>query len=110
MRRSWLRRSGKRKPEVRVTRDGRTLLSGKSYSLLRKQVYERDKGICGICHRFVPWEDYEMDHYRDINGNPILSRGGGKRCDTLECCRTSHRWCNRMRVYNERPVVQKSEF
>ena len=112
MRRSTIR--PKRHQEVKVTKDGRTILYGAAYAKLRKDVYSRDKAICQIetCGGYVQWEDFELDHWRREDGTLILSRGmgGAWRSDTMFCTRTTHRWCNRNRVTNERPsLVQNLE-
>lgn len=96
---------------IRTLKDGRVILSGADYSALRFAVFQRDHHICQICFQRVCWDDYEMDHYRDKQGNPIQSRGGGKRHDSLETCRTSHRWCNRNRVrpqWSKKPLDNHS--
>jgi 5-methylcytosine-specific restriction endonuclease McrA len=100
------RKSRPGRKEVVVTSDGRTILRGKAYRRLRSQVYERDKGICAVCGRRVEWSDYEMDHAFEKDGTPTLTRGmgGSRRNDALECCRTTHAFCNRDRVRKERPV------
>jgi|GEM_PF-3546298 hypothetical protein len=50
-----------------------------------KQVWDRDKGICGICGKPVPFEKFELDHIRP------LSKGG---THTFSNVQVAHRSCN----------------
>lgn len=89
---------------VKIMKDGRRVLSGIDYTNLKRDAFSLAQGACQICGGSVRWDDCELDHYKDIHGNPILSRGmgGSRRHDSLETCRTTHRWCNHNRVANER--------
>lgn len=42
-----------------------------SYTQRRKQIYERDKGICHLCKKHVEFEDSTLDHVvpRSLNGS-----------------------------------------
>lgn len=53
---------------------------------LRKQVYERDGGVCRYCEEAVSWENYQCDHVTP------RSKGGA---DTIENLATSCSRCNR---------------
>lgn len=46
----------------------------------RRNIYIRDKGICGICGRFVPPDCFTIDHIVPI------SKGGTYEYDNLQCC------------------------
>lgn len=46
----------------------------------RRNIYIRDKGICGICGRFVPPDCFTIDHIIPI------SKGGTYDYDNLQCC------------------------
>lgn len=46
----------------------------------RRDIYIRDKGICGICGRFVPPDCFTIDHIIPI------SKGGTYDYDNLQCC------------------------
>jgi hypothetical protein len=37
----------------------------RSWNLLRSQIFLRDKGICWICKRLIPLNEYEMGHLID---------------------------------------------
>lgn len=39
------------------------------WNTLRPKVYARDKGICWVCHKFVPLDDYQLGH--------LVDRGNG---------------------------------
>ena len=52
----------------------------------RTYIYQRDGGMCAYCVKFVPWDQYDVDH--------IVPRAyGGKH--ELGNLRVSHRSCNR---------------
>jgi len=52
---------------------------------LRLDIYNRDKGICWICHEFVPSNEYELGHIID------RCNGGYSDYDNLA---VMHKWCN----------------
>jgi hypothetical protein len=54
----------------------------------RREVYERDAGVCHICSEQIDWDDYDMDHLTP------LGMGGDH---TYENVKASHRGCNRRR-------------
>lgn len=54
----------------------------------RREVYERDAGVCHVCSEAVDWDDYDMDHVVP------LSRGGDHSYANVK---TSHKRCNRAR-------------
>jgi 5-methylcytosine-specific restriction endonuclease McrA len=51
----------------------------------RLEIYDRDQGICHLCHEFVEWDDFSIDHLIPI------SKGGP---DTPANVATSHLRCN----------------
>jgi len=66
--RSPMRR--KRKPSrARVMLDGREVLTGAAWEQRKREVWERDAGLCqiqaapylGICARYVPWPEARLN-------------------------------------------------
>lgn len=51
----------------------------------RSAVYNRYKGRCGICGKFVPYEVFTIDHIVP------LEKGGTNAMENLQC---AHGWCN----------------
>lgn len=60
---------------------------------LRRAIWERDQGICGICGETVNWADLDIDHLapRMIGGS-----------DAPENLRASHHLCNMKRGVKDR--------
>lgn len=65
---------------IRITKDGRTILTGLDYTIFRQQIYFIQGGKCLTCGRWcsldgeMHWPNYFMVHHKD-------GRGGGKRDD-----------------------------
>lgn len=55
----------------------------------RRDIYVRDKGICGICGKFVPPDSFTIDHIVPI------SKGGTYEYSNLQCC---CRKCNQLKA------------
>ena len=53
--------------------------------LERMAIYNRCKGRCGICGRFVPYDESVIDHIIS------LAKGGTNAMENLQC---AHSWCN----------------
>ena len=51
----------------------------------RMAVYNRCKGRCGICGRFVPYDEFTVEHIIP------LEKGGTNAMENLQC---AHSWCN----------------
>ena len=51
----------------------------------RMAVYNRSKGRCGICGKFVPYDEAVIDHIVP------LAKGGTNAMENLQC---AHSWCN----------------
>ena len=54
-------------------------------------VYNRDKGICGICHKIVSIDDYHIDHIIP------LSKGGEHSYNNVQLAHSKcnlHKWAN----------------
>jgi len=68
-----------------ATRRARMGGSANVEPVLRQAIYDRDKGICGICGEFVERKAMTLDHLVPI------SRGGEHTADNLQ---TAHRVCN----------------
>ena len=51
----------------------------------RTAVYNRCKGRCAICGKFVPYDEATIDHISP------LAKGGDNGVDNLQC---AHSWCN----------------
>ena len=60
----------------------------------RRAIYERDRGVCGICDTPVLYADMQIDH--------VLPRGHGGP-DDPENLRATHQHCNRTRKLPPRP-------
>ena len=59
----------------------------------RSEIYIRDKGKCGICGKFIPLNEFTIDHIVPI------SKGGTYDYDNLQCCCFK---CNQLKS-NEMP-------
>ena len=59
----------------------------------RSEIYIRDKGRCGICGKFIPLNEFTIDHIVPI------SKGGTYNYDNLQCCCFK---CNQLKS-NEMP-------
>lgn len=59
----------------------------------RSEIYIRDKGRCGICGKFIPLNEFTIDHIIPI------SKGGTYDYDNLQCCCFK---CNQLKS-NETP-------
>lgn len=79
-------------PDYRTNRAGRG--TKKPWKQIRREVYDRDRGICQVCGDFVEWEYYECGHIIDV------LRGGSDRKSNLLCmCNV----CNRRKpIHNTR--------
>lgn len=51
----------------------------------RAVIYNRCKGRCGICGKFVPYDVFTIDHIVP------LAKGGTNAMENLQC---AHSWCN----------------
>lgn len=51
----------------------------------RMAIYNKCKGRCGICGRFVPYDEAVIDHIVP------LAKGGTNAMENLQC---AHSWCN----------------
>ena len=51
----------------------------------RMAIYNRYKGRCGICGKFVPFDAFTVDHIIP------LAKGGTNAMENLQC---AHSWCN----------------
>lgn len=51
----------------------------------RRAIYNRYKGRCAICGRFVPYDEFTIDHIIP------LAKGGDNAMENLQC---AHSWCN----------------
>ena len=51
----------------------------------RRIIYNRYKGRCAICGRFVPYDEFTIDHIIP------LAKGGTNAMENLQC---AHSWCN----------------
>lgn len=60
----------------------------------RRAIYNRNKGRCAICGKFVPYEEFTIDHIIP------LAKGGTNGLDNLQC---AHEWCN----YIKRDVMME---
>src|ERR1039457_648509 len=87
----------------KITKDGRTILSGKDYTAFRQAIYVAQNSLCGYCRRTTSltvdiecdWS-FQVDHTR--------GRGGGRRDDTYEACSGVCGGCHR-RKHNQQSAV-----
>jgi len=79
---------------VRVFRDGREVCTKTprglaEYKRRREEMYERDRGMCCICHKFIRTKaEATFEH---VNGRGM---GGSKRDDRIEGNGVAHFKCN----------------
>lgn len=99
---------------IKVTRDGRTIRTGRAYTQFRGTLYMQQDGICGQCGRLVylssplEWDDSFHVHHKHGRG-----MGGSKRDDTFEECVGLCGDCHRkehdgVRQARERSVLERS--
>jgi HNH endonuclease len=67
----------------------------------RRAIWERDDGICGICHEPVAWADLDIDHI-----HPAVAGGSNQR-DNL---RAAHKACNRRKVGQDRRSPRDPDY
>lgn len=81
-----------RDPEYKRDRAHQTRARGAGASIVefvrRREVYERDQGVCHVCEKHVAWDDYDMDHVVP------LGKGGDH---TYANVKVAHAACNRAR-------------
>jgi hypothetical protein len=88
---------------IKVTKDGRTILTGTHYTALREQVYERNQHTCEgeQCNRYLMFWEMELHH---VYGRGM---GGSKRDDVPEkvqgLCRDCH---DKAKIKRREPVCQ----
>ena len=63
----------------------------REYKQRREDAWDRDKGICILCERFVPLEQATVEHIR------TKGLGGGKHDDRLDNLAVSHWYGNNAR-------------
>lgn len=81
---------------IRVTKDGRTIRTGKHYTEFRRGLHEAQGGQCFECGRdTLLAADHERDwafHVDHLNGRGM---GGSKRDDTFDACKGKCGRCHR---------------
>jgi hypothetical protein len=88
--------------KMKITRDGRIILSPREYTAMRKKTWEDADGDlrCAICGLgILRFDELEMDHPKGRGMN------GSLRNDAE--VRPTHRWCNRNRVQPQwsKPII-----
>lgn len=73
---------------IKITKDGREILTRKHYADRRREVWERDNQRCVKCHRIATLEEAEIDHKR------TRGMGGGYRDDRMEALQTLCHACH----------------
>lgn len=89
---------------INITKDGRRILKGKSYTDFRRELYEAQKGLCCVCSRLVylssplEWDDsFHVAHrgtrgmgsgFRDDVVGPNKGQVEGGKCG--KCHRIEH--------------------
>ena len=81
---------------IETKKDGRTIRTGKDYTLFRHVLWKEQKGCCTECGRFTSLNaelisdfSFHTDH---TNGRGM---GGSKRDDTSSSCRGMCGYCHR---------------
>jgi hypothetical protein len=80
---------------IRVTKDGRTIRTGKHYADFRFDLYQKQGAMCNCGRMTSLYMESVYDssfHVHHVNG-----RGGGKRDDTLEACEGLCGRCHRIK-------------
>jgi 5-methylcytosine-specific restriction endonuclease McrA len=67
---------------IRMTKDGREILSGDDYEARRREVWERDAQRCVRCYKPLSLDGCHIDHIKKRRS------GGGFRNDRLEDLQT----------------------
>ncbi len=91
--------AGKRVP-VKTTKDGRTVRTGKDYTIFRWQLWELSSGKCVRCGEYTslslePQSNWSF-HVHHTHGRGM---GGSKRDDTFESCQGLCGKCHREEHY-----------
>jgi hypothetical protein len=88
---------------IKVTKDGRTIRTGKDYTLFRLRLWKSQLGYCAGCGGKTDYyADLEADwsfHVDHTNG-----RAAGKRDDTPESCKGKCGKCHRIK-HNQQSTV-----
>jgi 5-methylcytosine-specific restriction endonuclease McrA len=84
----------------RLTKDGRTILTGRDYQRLREAVYLRDRGRCVACGGLVSLVICDNDSDMHLAHVKARKMGGGSRDDTPENTMTKCRRCH-MKEHNQ---------
>jgi hypothetical protein len=96
--------SSKRKPDIKVMRDGRVILSGAAYSKMKAKLRELAGNKCEVCGRF--------DLNGDVDHVTIRGMGAAKRDDRIfvdgkRNLKYKCRGCHNGRHRGEKPVPAK---
>lgn len=82
---AWRRANPDKRHEYSARRRARKRGAGTVERVDRRRVYDRDEGVCQLCHKPVRFSNMHMDH------RVPLSRGG---THTYRNCQTAHAKCN----------------
>lgn len=88
IKRAWKRRNPQDKRDYKHRRKARLRGAGAVDVFAKREIYERDGWLCGICGEHVAEADASVDHIVPV------SKGGAHTRDNV---RTSHIACNRKR-------------
>ena len=79
---------------IKLTKDGRTIRTGKHYTLFRAWTHTQQSECCSNCGRYTSLEA-DIEYYNSFHLHHIGGRGGGKRDDvpgkTTGLCWRCHR-------------------
>lgn len=84
---------------IKVTKDGRTILTGQDYSNLREIVYFHQNSRCKKCKKHLFFNQAELDH--------IKGRGAGKRDDVPSKTQILCHPCHVAKHLGPKPVPKK---
>lgn len=81
---------------IRLTKDGRTILSGKHYTAFRHELWESQEKLCFRCGRRTELtaELYQANSFH-VHHTAGRGMGGGKRSDTFAACQGLCGGCHR---------------
>ena len=72
---------------LKITKDGRTILTGRDYTAFRYKLWKSQRGNCKECGRVTSiTADLESDWSFHVDHKAGRGMGGSRRDDTFEAC------------------------